>query len=132
MTTKLDCPRERSSSLPAAWPKKTKAQQAVQPQWVEADEPARQRRLAWLTGQYTSGRTLIAFGFDSLYIGQQELFKGRYFASTDQASVIWFGSHGAQYSPANAIFSDENLITAKPLVGVDDAIKLLRQSSQAK
>ena len=35
------------------------------------------------------------------------------FASTDQASVIWFGSHGAQYSPADAIFRDENLITAK-------------------
>ena len=57
------------------WPKKAKAQQAVQPQWVEADKLARQRRLAWLTGQYTSARTLVAFGFDSLYIGQQELFR---------------------------------------------------------
>ncbi len=45
------------------WPKKTKA-------------------------QYTSGRMLGAFGFDSLHIGQQKLFKGKHFASTDQASVI--------------------------------------------
>lgn len=110
------------------WPKKTKAQQAVQPQWVEADEPARQKRLDWLTAQYTSGRKLVAFGFDSLHIGQQKLFKGKHFASTDQASVIWFGSEGAEYSPEKAMFSDKNLITAKPLVGVDEAIGLLRRS----
>jgi len=110
------------------WPKKTKAQQAVQPQWVEAGEPARQRRLDWLTAQYQSGRMLVAIGFDSLYIGQQKRFKGMHFASTDQASVIWFGSEGAEYSPEKALFSDTNLLTAKPLVGIDDAIKLLRQS----
>lgn len=108
------------------WPKKTKAQQAVQPQWVEADEPARQKRLDWLTAQYKSGRMLVAFGFDSLHIGQQKLFKGKHFASTDQASVIWFGSEGAEYSPEKAMFSDKNLLTAKPLVGVGDAIDLLQ------
>ena len=110
------------------WPTLTKAQQAVQPPWVETDEPARQQRLAWLTRQYTSGRLLVAFGFDSLHLGRQKLFKGMRFASTDQASVIWFGSTGAEYAPANAMFSDKNLITAKPLVGVDEAIGLLRQS----
>jgi len=109
------------------WPKKTKAQQAEQPQWVEADEPSRRKRLDWLIGQYQSGRMLVAFGFDSLYIGQQKLFKGKHFASTDQASVIWFGSEGAEYSSERAIFSDKNLLTAKPLVGVDEAIRLLRQ-----
>jgi hypothetical protein len=114
------------------WPKKTKAQQAVQPQWVEADEPARQKRLDWLIGQYKSGRMLVAFGFDSLYIGQQKLFKGRRFACTDQASVIWFGSEGAEYSPQTALFSDRNLLTAKPLVGVDDAMKLLEKYLERK
>jgi len=114
------------------WPKKTKAQQAVQPQWVEASEPARQHRLDWLIGQYTSGRMLVAFGFDSLYIGQRKLFKGKHFASTDQASVIWFGSDGAEYSPAKAMFSDNNLLTAKPLVGVDEAINLLRQLARSE
>jgi hypothetical protein len=104
------------------WPKLTNAQQAIQPSWVETDEPARQRRLAWLTGKYRSGRLLVAFGFDSLHLGQQELFKGMRFASTDQASVIWFGSKGAEYAPPNAMFSDKNLITAKPLVGVDEAL----------
>lgn len=114
------------------WPKKTNAQQAVQPQWVEADEPARQHRLDWLIGQYDAGRMLVAFGFDSLYLGQRERFKGKHFASTDQASVIWFGSDGAQYSPAKAMFSDKNLLTAKPLVGVDDAISLLRQLAKGE
>jgi hypothetical protein len=108
------------------WPKKTKAQQAVQPRWVEDDEPARQHRLDWLIGQYKSGRMLVAFGFDSLYIGQRREFKGKHFASTDQASVIWFGSDGAEYSPAKAMLSDKNLLTAKPLVGVDEAIDLLQ------
>jgi hypothetical protein len=93
---------------------------------------ARQQRLAWLTRQYTSGRLLVAFGFDSLHLGRQKLFKGMRFASTDQASVIWFGSTGAEYAPANAMFSDKNLITAKPLVGVDDAIKLLQRSIKSK
>jgi putative intracellular protease/amidase len=114
------------------WPKKTRAQQAVQPLWVEADEPARQRRLDWLTGQYKSGRMVAAFGFDSLYLGQQKLFKGKFFASTDQASVIWFGSDGAEYSPENAMFSDKNLLTAKPLVGVDDAVYLLQEFLKRK
>jgi hypothetical protein len=41
---------------------------------------------------YTSGRLLVAFGFDSLPLGQQRLFKGMRFASTDQASVITLGS----------------------------------------
>ena len=112
------------------WPKLTRAQQAIQPAWVETDEPARRQRLDWLTRQYTSGRLLVAFGFDSLHLGQQKLFKGMRFASTDQASVIWFGSTGAEYAPANAMFSDKNLITAKPLVGVDEAIELLRQSQR--
>jgi protease I len=110
------------------WPKLTNAQQAIQPPWVENDEPARQRRLAWLTRQYTSGRLLVAFGFDSLHLGQQQLFKGMRFASTDQASVIWFGSTGAEYAPPKAMWSDKNLITAKPLVGVDVAIGLLQRS----
>jgi protease I len=110
------------------WPKLTDAQQAIQPPWVETDEPGRQRRLAWLTRQYTSGRLLVAFGFDSLHLGQQKLFKGMRFASTDQASVIWFGSTGAEYSPLDAMFSDKNLVTAKPLVGVDEAISLLQRS----
>jgi protease I len=101
------------------WPKLTNAQQAIQPSWVETDEPARQRRLAWLTTNYR---------FDSLHLGQQELFKGMRFASTDQASVIWFGSTGAEYAPPNAMFSDKNLITAKPLVGVDEVIRLLQRS----
>lgn len=114
------------------WPTLTNAQQAVQPPWVETDEPARQQRLAWLTRQYTSGHLLVAFGFDSLNLGRQKLFKGMRFASTDQASVIWFGSIGAEYAPANAMFSDKNLITAKPLVGVDDAIGLLRQAIKSK
>ena len=114
------------------WPKKTEAQQAVQPEWVNADEPARQQRLDWLIGQYRSGRTLVAFGFDSLHLGQRKLFKGKQFASTDQASVIWFGSDGAEYSPAKAIFSDNNLLTAKPLVGVDEAINLLRQLAKGE
>ena len=109
------------------WPKKTKAQQAVQPRWVEDNAPARQKRLDWLTAQYKSGRMLVAFGFDSLHIGQQKLFKGKHFASTDQASVIWFGSEGAGYSPEMAMFSDKNLLTAKPLVGVADAINLLQE-----
>ena len=113
------------------WPKMTKAQQAIQPAWVETDEPARRQRLAWLTKQYTSGRLLVAFGFDSLHLGQQALFKGMRFSSTDQASVIWFGSTGAEYAPANAMFSAKNLITAKPLVGVDEAIGLLRQSTKS-
>jgi protease I len=108
------------------WPKKTNAQQAVQPQWVEAEEPARQRRLRWLTEQYESGRMTVAIGFDSLYLGQQPLFKGKQFASTDQVSVIWFGSTGAEYSPARARFSDENLLTVKPLVGVDEAMTMLQ------
>lgn len=112
------------------WPTLTKAQQAVQPPWVETDEPARRQRLTWLTKQYTSGRLLVAFGFDSLHLGRQKLFRGMRFASTDQASVIWFGSTGAEYAPANAMFSDKNLITAKPLVGVDEAIELLRQSQR--
>src|SRR3981189_1468044 len=103
MTTTSNCPRRLSSSRQGrVWPKKTKAQQADQPEWVAADEPARQKRLDWLTGQYNSGRMLVAFGFDSLYIGQQKLFKGKHFASTDQASVIWFGSQGAEYSPEKA------------------------------
>jgi protease I len=114
------------------WPTLTNAQQAVQPPWVETDEPARQQRLAWLTGQYTSGRLLVAFGFDSLHLGRQKLFKGLRFASTDQASVIWFGSTGAEYAPSNAMFSDKNLITAKPLLGVDEAIKLIRQSIKTR
>ena len=114
------------------WPTLTDAQQAVQPPWIETDEPARQQRLAWLTRQYTSGRLLVAFGFDTLHLGRQTLFKGMRFASTDQASVIWFGSTGAEYAPANAMFSDKNLITAKPLVGVDDAIGLLRQSLKSE
>ena len=127
-----DDPIKRSASAVivapgGVWPKKTKAQQAVQPQWVEADEPARQHRLDWLIGQYISGRMLVAFGFDSLHIGQRELFKRMHFASTDQASVIWFGSTGAEYSPAKAMFSDKNLITAKPLVGVEEAINLLQR-----
>jgi hypothetical protein len=109
------------------WPTKTKAQQAVQPQWVEADEPARRKRLDWLTGEYKSGKMLVAFGFDSLHIGRQKLFKRKRFASTDQASVIWFGSDGAEYSPERALFSGKNLLTAKPLVGVDPAIDLLRE-----
>jgi hypothetical protein len=50
------------------------------------------------------------------------------FASTDQASVIWFGSTGAEYAPPNAMWSDKNLITAKPLVGVDEVIRLLQRS----
>ena len=75
---------------------------------------------------------LVAFGFDSLYIGQQKLFKGRHFASTDQASVIWFGSQGAEYSPEKALFSDKNLLTVKPLVGVDHAINLLQEYLQVK
>ena len=114
------------------WPTLTDAQQAAQPAWVETDEPARQQRLAWLTRQYTSGRHLVAVGFDSLHLGRQQRFKGKRFASTDQASVIWFGSTGAEYAPANAMFSDGNLITAKPLVGVDDAIGLLRQSFEGR
>ena len=114
------------------WPRKTKAQQAEQPQWVEDDEPARQKRLNWLTSQYRSGRMLAAIGFDSLYIGQQPLFNGKRFASTDQASVIWFGDTGAEYAPEIAMFSDKNLLTAKPLVGVDDAIKLLKEHIQAE
>jgi hypothetical protein len=114
------------------WPKLTNAQQAIQPLWVATDEPARQRRLAWLTGKYMSGRLLVAFGFDSLHLGQQERFKGKRFASTDQASVIWFGSKGAEYAPANAMFSDKNLITAKPLVGVDEAIRLLQRSIKSE
>jgi protease I len=109
------------------WPKRTKAQQAVQPQWVEADEPARRKRLDWLTSQYRAGVMLVAFGFDSLYLGQQKLFRGKRFASTDQASVIWFGSEGAEYSPDWALFSDRNLLTAKPLVGVNAAIRLLQE-----
>jgi protease I len=113
------------------WPKLTNAQQAIQPAWVESDEPARRQRLAWLTRQYTSGRVLVAFGFDSLHLGQQALFKGMHFASTDQASVIWFGSTGAEYAPANAMFSDKNLITAKPLVGVDEVIGLVGQSTKS-
>jgi putative intracellular protease/amidase len=110
------------------WPKMTDAQQAIQPRWVETDEPMRQQRLAWLTRQYATGRLLVAFGFDSLHLGQQARFKGMRFASTDQASVIWFGSSGAVYAPANAMLSDKNLVTAKPLVGIDAAIDLLRQA----
>lgn len=110
------------------WPKKTKAQQAIQPKWVEDAEPARQKRLDWLNQHYGNGRMVVAFGFDSLYLGQQKLFKGKRFASTDQASVIWFGSEGAEYSPEKALFSDQNLITAKPLVGVDEAQKLLQEN----
>jgi hypothetical protein len=32
------------------------------------------------------------------------------------------------YAPANAMLSDKNLVTAKPLVGIDAAIDLLRQA----
>ncbi len=111
------------------WPKKTKARQPVQPQWVEAGEPGRQHRLDWLIEQYRSGRMLVAVGFDSLYVGQRSLFRGLRFASTDQASALWFGAEGAEYSPAKAMLSDSNLLTAKPLVGIDDAICLLEQYS---
>jgi hypothetical protein len=88
---------------------------------------AGQRRLRWLTEQYESGRMVVAIGFDSLYLGQQPLFKGKQFASTDQVSVIWFGSTGAEYSPALARFSDANLLTVTPLVGVDQAMTMLQE-----
>jgi len=74
---------------------------------------------------------LVAFGFDSLSIGTQKLFKGKHFSSTDQAS-IWFGSEGAEYSPEKAMFSDNNLLTAKPLVGVDQAINPLQEFFKGK
>jgi hypothetical protein len=48
------------------------------------------------------------------------------------AYSIWFGSAGAEYAPSNAKFSDKNLITAKPLVGVDDAIRLLQRSIKSE
>jgi protease I len=114
------------------WPKLIDAQQAIQPSWVATDEPTRQSRLAWLTRAYTSGRLLVAVGFDSLHLGQQGRFKGMRFASTDQASVIWFGTTGAEYAPPMAMFSDKNLITAKPLVGVDEAIRLLQGAIKSR
>ena len=46
--------------------------------------------------------------------------------------MIWFGPEGADYSPEKALFSDENLLTVKPLVGVDDAINLLGQYLERK
>jgi hypothetical protein len=39
---------------------------------------------------------------------------------------------GAEYAAEMAMFSDKNLLTVKPLVGVDDAIKLLKEHIQGE
>jgi hypothetical protein len=57
---------------------------------------------------------------------------GRTFALTHQVSVIWFGSDGAQYSLAKALFSDDNLLIAQPLAGVNEAIDLVQQHAKSE
>lgn len=110
------------------WPAKTaKARQAEQPAWLEAQAEKDQARLGWMLERYDRGATLLLFGTDSLQVGRLERFKGRKFATTDQAR--WsFGKSGGKFSGDPARLSAERLISAKGFNAVGEAVKLLEKT----
>jgi protease I len=85
------------------------------------------RRVDWLLARHAEGATLVAFGFDSLYIGRREALKSKRFATTAQAR--WAFQRAGKYTDEPAVVTAERLITAKGFEQVADAVKLLEQAS---
>ncbi len=80
-------------------------------------------RIDWLLERHGTGATIVAFGFDSLYIGRREQFDGKSFATT--AQVRWAFQGAGSYTEDPAVVTTERLITAKGFEQVADALKLL-------
>ncbi|MFP3938485.1 MAG: DJ-1/PfpI family protein, partial [Phycisphaerae bacterium] len=85
-----------------------------------------EQRIDWLLNSYDEGATIVAFGFDSLYLGRRERFKGKKFATSAQARWSFQGAGG--YTNAGVTRTDERLITAKGFEQVAEAMKLLEQN----
>jgi protease I len=81
------------------------------------------RRIDWLMQRYKNGDVLVVFGFDSLAVGKSSLFKGKYFATSDQ--LQWNFGDAGRYSPAPAVRSADRLISAKGGSAVVEAMQLL-------
>ncbi|MFP4107359.1 MAG: DJ-1/PfpI family protein [Phycisphaerae bacterium] len=108
------------------WPVKADARQADQPEWIDKQDKRDQARINWLLDQYKSGATLVTFGMDSLYVGKNEMFKGKTFAGSDQ--TVWaFGKQGGRYSNEPAKLSAERLISATGPSVLSEAMKLLEK-----
>ena len=83
------------------------------------------------TGLTTSTRNLV----DTYSVTPRRLrvapsASRRWRSTSDAAGAGPLGDRSradAEYAPSNAIFSDKALFTATPLVGVDEAIKLLQR-----
>lgn len=82
-------------------------------------------RIDWLLERYDAGATIVAFGFDSLYIGQRERFKGAGFATSAQAR--WSFGGAGKYSDAPAVATAERLISAQGFEQVSEAMNLLEE-----
>ncbi|MGC9454695.1 MAG: DJ-1/PfpI family protein [Phycisphaerae bacterium] len=83
------------------------------------------QRVDWLLDRYDAGATIVAVGFDSLYLGRQERFKGRKFATSAQARWSFQGAGG--YTDVEVAETAERLITAKGFEQVARAMKLLEE-----
>jgi protease I len=107
------------------WPEKAAARQATQPEWIEQQDAADRKRMAWVLGRHGSGATLVAAGLDSLRLGRgRREFRGKRFACTPQAA--WsFGRGGGRYSDLAAVATAERVITARGAGALAAALKLL-------
>ncbi len=107
------------------WPERAAARQATQPKWVEQQEAADRKRMAWVLARHESGATLLAVGLDSLRLGRgRGQFRGKRFACSPQAA--WsFGRGGGRYSPEPVLATAERIITARGPDALSEALKLL-------
>ena len=87
-------------------------------------------RLQTFQHAYRNGATLLLFGFDALALGQDESFKGRKFATSEQA--CWSFGKGATYSPDPALLSADRLITAQGYAAITPALRLFDQAYSAR
>jgi protease I len=110
------------------WPQEnSKARQAVQPAWIVDQGKRDAARRQWLIDQWQAGATLYAIGFDSLRLGRHPEFKGKRFATSEQAR--WgFGKGNGRFSAELLEQTDDRLITLR---GFEALPLLMREWLQA-
>lgn len=115
------------------WPREDpNARQADQPDWIRGQAARDAQRAAWITERYTEGGVLVTFGFDSLYITTDEVFRGIPFAASDQTVWSFRTQSAADYAPnVQALRSAERIFSARGFEALPELIQMLQQPAAA-
>lgn len=115
------------------WPREDpNVRQADQPAWLQGQAARDAQRAAWITERYKEGGVLVTFGFDSLYITTDEVFRGIPFAASDQTVWSFATRSAARYAPnVQALRSAERIFSARGFDALPELIHLLQQPAAA-